>query len=93
MLPLLHKANTATSKSNRVHLYTVQSVVMPVMLRTITCKCHQVVASVGVIHYTCSPFPIQSTNCSRKFGSSPRPQHKHVPNVLPHFTVPEATKF
>lgn len=25
MLPLLHKANTATSKSNRVHLYIVQS--------------------------------------------------------------------
>lgn len=33
---------------------------------------------VGVIHYPCSPFHIRSTNCSRKLGSSPRPQPTHI---------------
>lgn len=43
MLPLLHKANTATSKFNYASLLFK----VPVMLRTIASKCHQVVASCG----------------------------------------------
>jgi len=56
MLPLLYKANTATSKFNCAHLYIVQSV-MPVMLKTITSKCHQVVASWGCHPLSLLPIP------------------------------------
>lgn len=47
MLPLLHKTNTAASKSDS--LYIVHSIV-PLMLKTITSKCRQGVVFCGCHH-------------------------------------------
>lgn len=52
---------------------------MPVMLKTVASKCHQVVAFCGYHHLS---FHIQLTHCPGMLRSSPRPQNKHIPNVL-----------